>query len=709
MNLVLLVLVAALSCTKTSTLLTYRDGGAEGDLSDVGDPIVGVAAGDDTSCSWHRSGAAYCWGKWVGDDIDEARRRAPVAVYGLDDVVDISVGEQVCAVRRNGTVWCWGTDLFDLGGMRASPYALRFHLRPVQIPLPGSVAQVSVAFGHACAVLNSGELWCWGFNQVGQLGRGFISIGDLLSPGPVRGLTGVVQVSVGHRATCAVDRDGRAFCWGDNETGSLGDPEVPNPLEPLLLFSGVAEVQTSHFITCARLVTGDVVCVGGGGGTARPERLPHPPTPFSSLHDVRRVWMEPLNGETCFTLENGTAECGRPAFDRAGELTLHAPQVIPDAVQAPVAHRHQCALRSSGEVACWGDNYDGQVGDGSPPFFTATGVRVEGITDAVEVAGSSDGTCARRADGEVLCWGYFFPTSTIDRRPTSQPLLHGAERLAAIADNTCAIVDGSLTCIEPGSVPADLGPVVQADSDTFGPSCVVRATGVITCWGPGRNGALGNGSETDSTIPVDVLGIDDGREVSVAGSRVCASRASGHVSCWGSYALWGTAPDESRSSSRPVEVPGLTGAVQVSVGYSNTCARTMGGGVWCWGDNSYGELGDGTMKSRAGLLSVALPDAARDIAVGSGHVCAVTNAGEVLCWGQRSILPTPHFGEEPYLSPMPTRIMGAADAVQVIVGTAHACARTAGGEVYCWGDNRYGQLGDGRDPEQSEPVVVEIP
>jgi alpha-tubulin suppressor-like RCC1 family protein len=144
----------------------------------------------------------------------------------------------------------------------------------------------------------------------------------------------------------------------------------------------------------------------------------------------------------------------------------------------------------------------------------------------------------------------------------------------------------------------------------------------------------------------------------------------------------------------------------IAAGYSHTCALTSAGGVECWGDNSHGQLGDGTIAdSHFPVAALGLASGVQAIAAGEALTCALTNVGGVMCWGEND------FGElgdgTTTRRLTPVAVSGLAGGVRAIAaGEALGCALTSAGGVECWGHNRYGELGDGTTTDHHAPVAV---
>jgi hypothetical protein len=232
--------------------------------------------------------------------------------------------------------------------------------------------------------------------------------------------------------------------------------------------------------------------------------------------------------------------------------------------------------------------------------------------------------------------------------------------------------------------------------------CVLRGTGAVRCWGDNDHGQLGNGNTVDSTLPVAPLGLVDVQQISAGGDGTCALLADDTVRCWGAGAGTGGVDDPT-----PVAVNGLSDVTQLTSGSWYHCALLGDGSLRCWGSNHFGQLGNGTTVDSYLPVPVAgtLPPVVQ-VSAGAEHTCALDAAGEVWCWGfnRYGQLGQGSPSEEPLTRP--SRVIPTLAATAIDAGGATTCALVVGGSVSCWGDNTSGQLGTGTTTPAARPTLV---
>ena len=246
-------------------------------------------------------------------------------------------------------------------------------------------------------------------------------------------------------------------------------------------------------------------------------------------------------------------------------------------------------------------------------------------------------------------------------------------------------------------------------------ACAVLKTGKLACWGDNSWAKLGTGNTTNSATPVEV-NLGEGKEAVAVGNgdnHTCAILDDGSVVCWG-LNIDGQLGDET-STARNVPVDADLGegrsAVAISLGNNHTCALLDDNSVKCWGGNTYGQVGDGTSgNTRQTPVLVSLDSGAKARAVSGGrfHTCAILDNGKIACWGANGDGQLGDGSNFVRATPVSVILEAPRTATAISSGDVHTCAVLDDGSLLCWGDNTFGQLGDGATTDQNIPVAVDL-
>jgi alpha-tubulin suppressor-like RCC1 family protein len=320
----------------------------------------------------------------------------------------------------------------------------------------GFQASISAGAYHTCAVLGNGAVKCWGRNDVGQLGnRSNVSRSY---PVQVAGLTaGVIGISAGRTHTCAVTISGAAKCWGDNQSGQLGNGSNIDSNRPVAvrgLNNGVASISAGSDHTCAVLIAGGVKCWGAGGyGRLGDGSNASSNVPLNVVDLGTQVKSIAAGGfHTCALLVDGVVKCwgwsvngqlgNGSTFDVDGPVTVID---LDEAVAISTGSLHTCALTTAGELKCWGSNGQKQLGR-SRIQQSASPLVVSGLGDDITtISSSGSSSCAMSSAGIAKCWGWnqfggLGDGTTISRHQPVQVI--GLTNLKAItvgSSHTCAV------------------------------------------------------------------------------------------------------------------------------------------------------------------------------------------------------------------------------------------------------------------------------
>lgn len=673
------------------------------DVAGLDTGVAAVAAGGAHSCALSTGGGVKCWGDNFYGQLGDAslqRRTAPVAVTGLaGGVAAITAGDRhTCALTTGGGVKCWG-DGSDgqLGTGNTSSSNV-----PVDVPgLASGVAMVSAGGAHTCIVTTTGAARCWGRNDAGQVGDGTL-VGKS-SPTNVSGLaSGVAKISAGGEFTCVVTTGGGARCWGRNVLGQLGDgtnTQRSTSVAVSGLASGVTQLDAGNNHACTRSGDGSARCWGwnvsgqvGNGGASNFTLVTATPSLVSGLASGVSA-IAAGEGFTCALLADGGVKCwGDSHWGSLGDGTLGTRAAPADvaglgsgATVVAAGYEFTCAVAGGGRAVCWGNNGQGQLGNGnttaSPaPLDVAT--LGSGVATLSVGMGTGGHACALTTGGGLKCWGSNaggrLGDGSFSDRSTPVGVVNLASGVASVSAggfHTCAVTLGGGAKCWGGNFEGGVGDGTLASRPTpvdvsgltsgvaqvttgYYHSCARTTVGGVKCWGDNGHGQLGNGNTTDSPVPVDVTGLASGVVTVSAGQGfTCAVLSSGEVRCWGENAIGllggSTGPDQ----LVPATVAGLApGIVAIDASNFHVCAASASGAVQCWGANFNGALGDGSTNSRSAPVVVAgFSSGIAGIATGGDHTCARTSGGAVRCWGLDAMGQLGDGGRN-YLLPAPVMV-----------------------------------------------------
>jgi alpha-tubulin suppressor-like RCC1 family protein len=369
-----------------------------------------------------------CVGEGVTRDPATGRCVPPEPPRTLREVV-VGVAH-ACALDSNGDFSCWGSnDVGQLATGNVAPEAA-----PRTIDLGGSVLGFDCPATHLCARTDEPRVYCWGHNEHGAIGNGEMGETNIVfSPYEVPLTGSYVSVAAGFANTCATSASMTTRCWGRNDHGQTGtnDPSdyVLTPPAAVVQaddemggsqdLEGVTDVAIGDHHICLRDNGGALYCVGDnalgavGVGMALMGDVPLAKrVPLANVVNVAAA-----DNHTCAVVSSGQVYCwgendqGQVAPDDTDRASVYFdPHLVPGLAsveEVVTGQMHACARTSAGEVLCWGSDQHGGLGDGmsttSPPTAAAP---VPGLTDVAALSASFLWlTCALHGDGQLSCWG----------------------------------------------------------------------------------------------------------------------------------------------------------------------------------------------------------------------------------------------------------------------------------------------------------------
>lgn len=352
-------------------------------------------------------------------------------------------------------------------------------------------------------------------------------------------------------------------------------------------------------------------------------------------------------------------------------------------IEIAVGSRLACALRDGGAVECWGQDDFDEAAERCRFSWNDTDyachrlpTRVD-IEPALHIAAGGEDACAVLVSGRVACWGYNLSGALGDgtMEPRHRPV----------------VIEGLHDVVQVGTGGAH--------------TCALDRQGAVSCWGRNLYGELGDGGNADRASPgPQVKGLTGVTQIAVGSMHTCALLRDGQVMCWGENG--GQLGDGTAlPRTTPVRVRGLPPVVEVAASDYQTCARTVQGKVWCWGA-IWWFVPDMPMNGvSARPREIAATRDVRQLALGMARICTrVGEAGHVECWGIGGFLGNDSLSDER----TPLRLPALDGTVQVAAAWNNTCVLDAAGTVSCWGENDFGQVGDGTTETRSHPVKVGV-
>jgi alpha-tubulin suppressor-like RCC1 family protein len=342
-----------------------------------------------------------------------------------------------------------------------------------------------------------------------------------------------------------------------------------------------------------------------------------------------------------------------------------------------------CGLADDGKAWCWGDNTAGQLGTGigavgidSPVPVNASG----GHTFTAVYTGSTT-TCAVDADKTTWCWGANPGNGTPDASPDPVAVIgsHEFTALTLDASTACGLeAGGKIFCwaatpngrtgVDPAPVPGTPVEVaggrtythVQAANEerTDTPSllCAIDTGSKAWCWGNNGTGQLGNGTTTESLVPVAVTGSHDFKALTVSPSAVCGVDTASHAWCWGDNAYGQLGIGSTTASNDPAAVDAGTTYSAITAATNNGksfCAIVTDGAGKCWGENSFGQAKEGSKEPVTSPAPVGGFKGLRSLSTGGNFSCVTDARNETSCWGRNDAGQTGSGTATPTNAPLP--------------------------------------------------------
>ena len=367
---------------------------------------------------------------------------------------------------------------------------------------------------------------------------------------------------------------------------------------------------------------------------------------------------------------------------------------------------HTCGITSDDMAYCWGRNTVGQLGNNSTtnsssPYPIYTGGLLNGKT-IKSISTAAFHTCVIASDNEAYCWGQN-SYGALGNNSTSQSLVP--------------------VLVQDGAMPE--GSTIKKISVGTDYTCAIASNNLPYCWGQNGWGQLGDNSTANSSVPVQVYisGELNGKTVSsiATGERhTCVIASDSYAYCWGDNATGQLGDSTGSSKSYPVAVyrdfylSGLT-VKSVTADYFNTCVLASDNYEYCWGYNNTGQNGNNSTSMNTQPIPVYKTGVLNgktilSISTGEYNNCAIASNSLPYCWGSNN---NGQIGDNSITQrQIPTAItmtgvLSGKTMKSILSGYTISCVIASDDNAYCWGNNEYGQLGNGTTIESHVPVAVQ--
>jgi YD repeat-containing protein len=602
----------------------------------LGKTVTNICAGSSHSLAQTSQGKVYAWGDNNSGQLGDGtttQRILPVAVNmsGVllgKTVTSIASGAwHSLALTSEGKVYAWGSNSsafmpFDGGQLGDGTTTQR--TLPVSVNMSGvllgkTVTSIAAGIWQSFALTTEGKVYGWGGNDSGQLGNGTTTssaLPVLVNTSPVIGGQTVISISAGIFHCLALTSGGQVIAWGGNEDGCLGDgtdtwqtTPVLVKMDGVLLGKSVVLVEAGSSASLA--MTSDGLCyawgrhssgqLGNGYSTYRSNAVALYMSGDLSGKRTSAIsagWSHGL----ALTPEGGVYAWGSNSQGQLGNGAFSAPSIpIPvdtgSEVVVSVAggSSHSLALTQDGKVYSWGDNSNGQLGDGT--YTQSTSPVVVNLNDQlseesiIAIQASGESSLALSSDGRVYAWGYNYYGQLGDGTTT--------RKSTPVAVDTSGVLNGQ---------------TVVAIAAGVNHCLAISSEGKVFAWGSNSHGQLGDGTTTQRNLPVavnmsgallgkTVIAIAAGERYSLA----ITSEGKAYSWGWNASGQLGDGTTTQRTLPVAVNIGGVLSGktiTAIAVGHQHCLALTTDGKAYSWGANSNGQLGDGSTSVRSTPVQV---------------------------------------------------------------------------------------------------------
>ena len=606
-----------------------------------------------------------------GTTVNENR---PEQIGSATNWVSVSAGEyHSLGVHADGTLWAWGWNLYGTVGDSTTVN----QSSPVQIGNGNNWINISAGNAHSLAIRSDGTLWAWGLNASGQLGDGTDT--NRTVPIQIGMANNWVSVSAGYNRSFALQANGTLWVWGDNTYGWLGIGVTGNQYSPVQIDSthNWVSISAGPDHNLALKSDGTLWAWGNnllgqlGDGAMVSETLPEQIGTSTNWVAVASGGYHSLALGADGTLWAWGADSTAQLGDEDSVQKNTPEQIAPGTkwVAINAGGEFSLGLSAAGQLSGWGNNSLGQLGNGNNTD-QSTPQPISAVANWVKISPGANYTLALKSDGTLWAWGQNDAGNFGDS--------------SAVYISDTAVHIGSATWID-----------ISAGQDF---SLGIQSDGTLWSWGSNYYGEVGNDTtKANALVPVKIDSSHNWISVAAGGVSGVALKANGTVWTWGSN----YSGQLGRTTGNYL-VPGQVGIdnnwirIAAGTGGANPIGQTLAiksdGTVWGWGNGI--PLGNGSLGSPGTPLQIGTGNNWVAVAAGQGSSYALQANGTLWGWGGNYY---GGLGDGTTNNATSPEQIGAAKNtwIQIASGSLHALGLQADGEVWSWGYNFSGQLGNG--------------
>jgi alpha-tubulin suppressor-like RCC1 family protein len=642
----LAVLVTLLLAPSVANALPTPTSGPEAGGTTVTVPVPGpesfirIATGDSHSLAIDSDGNLWAWGSdndgQIGNGATTGNITAPQQVSTDTTYIAIAAGGYYSlALDADGNLWTWGSDSYgQLGNGSASAPDVT---TPTQVSAGTTYTAIAAGYGHSLAIDTDGNLWTWGWDGNGQLGNGGASGANVTTPTQIVSGTTYTTVTAGFGHSLAIDTDGNLWTWGSDSYGQLGNGSA-----------SATDITTPTQVSSGTVHT--TIAAGGSHSLA-----------IDTDGDLW-AWGWDLYGQ----LGNGSVS--------AADVTTPT-QVSTGTTYTAIAGGsiHSLAIDTSGNLWAWGFNNNGQLGNGTASAVNVTTpTQVSTGTTYIAIAAGHHHSLALDADGKLWAWGL---------------------------DSSGQIGNGSATAnvTSPEKISYATYGAISAG---WNHSLSLDAGGNLWAWGHDDHGQLGNGSASaaDITTPTRVSSGTTYTAIAAGSTHSLALDSNGNVWAWGwdVYGQLGNGNASAADVTAPAQITTGTTYTAITAGAIHSLAIDSDGNLWAWGWGGAGRVGNGATTGNVTTpTQVSTGTTYTAIAAGHTHSLAIDSDGELWAWGYDGNGQLGNGSTSIDDITTPTQLSTGTTWTEITAGNNYSLALDAGGNIWAWGAASYGQLGNG--------------